>query len=598
MTITESDTFSVNYETHLTGQTRYYEECTEYESDMRDYQVVSIDEDVVEWKMTQSYRYSDNDGNSHYEENDINFIVNSTDGSYLNTTYDAPDSFLEYYTFDNIWFQIDPEVETGSTVHILGYEYEVIGKNSVFVEMFRAVEVIEVRITNAYKEIFDPEYDNADSIIELYFDESYYFDPISGYFVMSIWEADCSTWDGDFHWSDTGTVTASSYVLTTDNIATTMRVVFIFLGILFCIGIVVVIKRGAEASWRKAAEKSIAIIAGTVSAPSVSKRAKGTPAPTLWNPLNLRYQQLVGNIIDSATVSLRSGVFVITEPDDRMAVVDTRSKVMQNLVFPFNENNIELLYKLALGVIPVDSSAYQDCISNLHGMDAFIEQAESPMNPDPHSIEVFSRIDNRSDGAYQSVVELMSRRKVLDYSLGQAPLSPSSHILKLNHVIRFEPSSVLLVGDDDLIAISLARIGMSVTVLEVDPYTCALISSISQQENLGIRVHQVDLRAPLPMDLAEGFDLFIADPDFTIEAFTLFLARGLSLLKDGGIGLINYQDTRGQKFKANHVVKLLELDLVEQKGETWAYTIVQNTIKTYHGSGKYRTVNYTKDVEL
>jgi predicted methyltransferase len=175
-------------------------------------------------------------------------------------------------------------------------------------------------------------------------------------------------------------------------------------------------------------------------------------------------------------------------------------------------------------------------------------------------------------------------------------LTPRSHLQKLRHVLNQQPGTVLLVGDDDLLSISLARRGIQVTVLEIDPYTCALISQIAKEENLAISLHQVDLRASLPI-LQEEFDLFVADPDFAIEAFALFLSRGLSLLRIGGIGLINFQDTKAQRYKARYLLEKLNVDIIEESKEKWHYTIVVNeTTSGYYG--KYAVVNYSQDVKL
>ncbi len=594
LTNDESDTFSVTFDTYLNGQTRLYDEYTESEHDVRDYSIISIDDSRVEWTCDRTYNYNDNEGGWGDESGTIDFLVNASDGRYLENTYDGPASFLEYYTYDNIWFQIDPTLEVGSTVHILGYDYTVWGLTTVFTDLFTAVDVIEVRIRNAYKEIFDPEYDPGDSIIELTFDESYYYDPTSGYFVYNTWRAQCSTSIGNFEWTETGVVTASSYQLSINVEATMLRVILILVGIVAFVGLIFGARYGMQSKWRNHANQAIGIISGTVPAPKSKKRNE---APTLWNPLSLRYQELIENI-PASTVSLAPGVFVITDPFNKMAVVDTTDRKSTNLVFPFKESNLALLYKLALGVIGTDSQDHHLCLNKLTGVQEHIETVAKPMSSDPHSISVFGSLDKVLDDRYEYIVELMAKRRVLDYSLGQAPLSPASHLLKLNHIIQFSPEKVLLVGDDDLLSISLAKYGIKVTVLEVDPYTCALISSISKEEDMGIVVHQVDLRAPLPMNMDETFDLFVADPDFTIEAFTLFLSRGLSLLREGGIGLINFENKSGQKFKAHHVIKQLNLDLVDQVQESWNYTIVTNQVAHRTGSGKYTSVTYTDVVQL
>ncbi|MHA1216800.1 MAG: bis-aminopropyl spermidine synthase family protein [Candidatus Thorarchaeota archaeon] len=153
-------------------------------------------------------------------------------------------------------------------------------------------------------------------------------------------------------------------------------------------------------------------------------------------------------------------------------------------------------------------------------------------------------------------------------------------------------------GDDDLLSISLARRGVEVTLVEIDPYTCALVTLIARSEGLPIRVVQCDLRDPLPIDIGV-FDLFVADPDFTIEAFALFLSRGLSGIRTGGIGLINFEATRSQAYRAEYLLERLNVEVLSKPQEMWSYVVLSNVVATGgHVSAKYVSVDYSKRVCL
>lgn len=117
--------------------------------------------DVAEWLVHRNHSYHDSEGSHTYEETTHHFFVSTTTGQYLNNTMDRPVSYSNYYTYDNIWFQIDPDMPVGSTVHILGFDYTVQGPTTMFLDLTTAVDVIAVSITNAYHRVYDVEYDRS-----------------------------------------------------------------------------------------------------------------------------------------------------------------------------------------------------------------------------------------------------------------------------------------------------------------------------------------------------------------------------------------------------------------------------------------------------
>ncbi len=208
-------------------------------------------------------------------------------------------------------------------------------------------------------------------------------------------------------------------------------------------------------------------------------------------------------------------------------------------------------------------------------------------------------IDKSLKDEFRQVSHLLARRKVFDYTLGQAPLTPASYLKKLYHVMKFHPNRVLLIGDDDLLSVSLARNGIHVCVLEVDPYTCALIQGITDNERLSIEIHQVDLKKPLPTNISRDFDLFVADPDFTPLSFTLFLSRGLSMINEGGRGIINFEGKMYQRKIVNYLLNKLSLEIEEFHKSKWTYSSIHHksrkvldSMSHYH-SGKYSHVDYS-----
>lgn len=626
LTVNIDDTFTVTFEVHLTGSSGSYDDYTEYENETRVYDVLDISGDVVQYQMARYYYYSDSDGYRLTDTNLIYFQVDRQTGEYLNGTMDAPSSYTAYYTFDNIWFQIDPSVQPGDTIRILGFDYTVIGETDFFYDGLTAYDAIEVRATYSYN-INDPEYD-PNGPMDVTVTESYFYDPTTGYYLGSVYDADVDTSLGDFSWHEEGRVKSSSYSPHVDEEAsTTRRITILFIVALPFILCGVCKYRGAR-KIRKEVDHALALLSGQVPIPTGDKPGV---TPTLWDPLTIPYQQLLEGADAPNRVTLAPGVFLVIEIDDRLVIVNTQNREKpDNVVIRFREEDIKALYRLALGTLDRNSPEFDHCASIIPNFEKYIVPASEVGAVDEFAFtqfssslsKMFSRIvtgTNASgmklakeilaaralDSAPQNedLVEasrLLARRKVLDYSLGQAPLSSSSHLSKVNYVMQHAPGSVLLVGDDDLISVTLARRGIAVTLVEIDPYTCALVASIAQREGLNLRIFQADLRDPLPLEV-ETFDLFVADPDFTIEAFGLFLSRGISALHTGGIGLINFEAKGNQIKKARILLERLNVEVIEQPEDTWTYVILRNTVavgRTRSTSGKYSHIRYEEVVGL
>ncbi|MEK7705748.1 MAG: bis-aminopropyl spermidine synthase family protein, partial [Myxococcota bacterium] len=100
-----------------------------------------------------------------------------------------------------------------------------------------------------------------------------------------------------------------------------------------------------------------------------------------------------------------------------------------------------------------------------------------------------------------------------------------------------EPRRVLVLGDDDFLAVGLAARGHQVTVLEIDPLIVTLMRRHTiRYPALEILAH--DLREPWPVDLRGRFDLFFADPLSGRASLRLFIARGLAALTNEGRGFV------------------------------------------------------------
>lgn len=120
----------------------------------------------------------------------------------------------------------------------------------------------------------------------------------------------------------------------------------------------------------------------------------------------------------------------------------------------------------------------------------------------------------------------------------QAPILPESAVYKVAYAISKGDAtnkSIVCVGDDDLTSIIFALSGVPkrVLVIDIDKYLLDMIAEYSKKKGLRIETLQLDLRKPIPSEYKNSFDLFITEPPNTVAGITLFVSRGVELLKQG-----------------------------------------------------------------
>lgn len=118
----------------------------------------------------------------------------------------------------------------------------------------------------------------------------------------------------------------------------------------------------------------------------------------------------------------------------------------------------------------------------------------------------------------------------------QAPLVPEAAVYKAAYAIRrgdVSGKNVVCIGDDDLISIVLALSGAPrrVLAIDIDKYLLETIEEFSEKNHLGIETLRHDLRKPVPEKYRASFDLFITEPPDTVKGISLFVSRGVELLK-------------------------------------------------------------------
>jgi N4-bis(aminopropyl)spermidine synthase len=109
-------------------------------------------------------------------------------------------------------------------------------------------------------------------------------------------------------------------------------------------------------------------------------------------------------------------------------------------------------------------------------------------------------------------------------------------VLKLHAAGALAGRRIVLLGDDDLIAVAIARYARrtgtrvgQLAVIDSDP---AVLSWIGEQAaGADVLLVEHDLRDPLPAGLTGAFDVACTDPPYTVPGAELFLSRAVSALE-------------------------------------------------------------------
>ena len=145
--------------------------------------------------------------------------------------------------------------------------------------------------------------------------------------------------------------------------------------------------------------------------------------------------------------------------------------------------------------------------------------------------------------------EIACQRPDADFSLDQSHATAETAIRRAVYLFEhdaIEGRSLLFLGDDDLTSVAVGLLAdelhirpRSMTVLEVDDRLVGFLSEASFGD-YEITVVRHDLRQPIPDDLIGMFDVFFADPPYTIEGLQLFVERGIRALSPevGKLGFI------------------------------------------------------------
>lgn len=147
-------------------------------------------------------------------------------------------------------------------------------------------------------------------------------------------------------------------------------------------------------------------------------------------------------------------------------------------------------------------------------------------------------------GLTGQLTELIEQAPPVDLALDQSHSTAETklrRVLFLLHSGLLPTRAMLCVGDDDLMAVTVALAGSELgrplvqrlTVLDVSPEVLDFIGQRLAEFGVAAELIEHDLRSPLASDLAGSFDLAITDPPYTFEGGRLFLSRAVESLRPG-----------------------------------------------------------------
>jgi N4-bis(aminopropyl)spermidine synthase len=130
----------------------------------------------------------------------------------------------------------------------------------------------------------------------------------------------------------------------------------------------------------------------------------------------------------------------------------------------------------------------------------------------------------------------------IDQSSCTLATSMNRAVLALRHEALIGRDIVCL-GDDDLVSVSLAfllkqlyrndasKSNTRIYVFEIDKRITSYVNYLAETEDLPIVCYEMDFREQLPSEFLHRFDCVFTDPPYTQQGMSLFVSRGIQLLK-------------------------------------------------------------------
>jgi predicted methyltransferase/DNA-directed RNA polymerase subunit RPC12/RpoP len=146
-----------------------------------------------------------------------------------------------------------------------------------------------------------------------------------------------------------------------------------------------------------------------------------------------------------------------------------------------------------------------------------------------------------------TLADIMATAPVADLALDQSHSTIDTKLRRVAAMLHHQilpTRSILLVGDDDLMSLTLvlasqalgARLVQSIGVLDISEPVLSFIEAQNDRHGDGsipVRLARHDLRLPLDKTWVDTFDVAVTDPPYTAEGAGLFLSRAVEGLSAG-----------------------------------------------------------------
>lgn len=147
-------------------------------------------------------------------------------------------------------------------------------------------------------------------------------------------------------------------------------------------------------------------------------------------------------------------------------------------------------------------------------------------------------------GLTDQLAELMVQAPPVDLTLDQSYCTAQTKLRRILFLLRsglLPTHAMILVGDDDLMAVTVAMAGAALgrplvqrlAVLDLSQPMLSFIQSHLAALSVSAELVAHDLRTPLDDHITGSFDLAMTDPPYTFEGGRLFLSRAVEALRPG-----------------------------------------------------------------
>lgn len=166
-------------------------------------------------------------------------------------------------------------------------------------------------------------------------------------------------------------------------------------------------------------------------------------------------------------------------------------------------------------------------------------EAITAINPQPYKWSLFQYDSKETDELEAKFIELSEKvaikaKREYDQFIATSRTSVSKALVIRDKGL-LNNKKIALLGDDDLVSVSLSLLGgySELTTVDVDRDIVTVVEGIKREMGINnIHTYVCDLRNKLKSEFLGKFDVVMTDPPYTRSGITLFLNRAIQFLGD------------------------------------------------------------------